>query len=136
MRRIEALELRDRQQQWELDEIFYRMQLDRDASATDVTDVLQGGAGDVSGSGGIFDSLLGWLSNPECINECGEFLDDEWDHRAKCPRGHFYWRCEDTERWQHFYCTSTPTHCWYCGGGGCTYCFGSGCGYGTCSECE
>ena len=76
----------------------------------------------ISGSLSMYDSLNTLVFGPTC-EECGTYVNDDWDHRATCSRGHYYWRCNGGERSFHKYCTSHPTNCPVCGGAGCPTCY-------------
>lgn len=81
----------------------------------------------------ITDSLDTLWKGPDCP-KCLEEQSDIWDHRVRCPAGHYYWSCVNVERSNHKYCPPHPTDCLRCYGTGCLYCYHPHKGY-RCTKC-
>lgn len=81
----------------------------------------------------VSDSIDTLVSGPECP-KCREEVESLFEHRWKCPAGHYYWRCVVVERSNHFYCPPHPTNCLRCYGSGCLYCYHPTKGY-RCLKC-
>ena len=64
------------------------------------------------------DTIFGGKECPKCKEQ----VDSLWEHRRKCPAGHFHWGCVDVEASNHFFCPPHPTDCIRCYGTGCYHC--------------